>query len=144
VASQKRAAWKGSSPHSELCRRVAALHGGFTAIRGRSELERARLALCGAEAEPMMWKEEGMEVRWPRFAQSRAPASSAMAGGGGKSDRFGFTLAKTEARVGAKARAAQGGAVCRPSRAKVVHQRRIPLAGGGAVCGGEVNPAQDF
>jgi hypothetical protein len=48
------------------------LHGGFAAVRGHSELERARLALRGAEAEPVMWKEEGMEVQWPRFAWSRA------------------------------------------------------------------------
>jgi hypothetical protein len=59
-------------------------HGGSATISGRSESKRARLALRGAKAESVTWKEEGMEVWWPRFAWSRTPAGPAMAGGGGK------------------------------------------------------------
>jgi hypothetical protein len=65
-------------------------------------------------------REEAIEARWPRFAWSRTPARPAMVGGGGRTDRFGYTLAKTEARAGAMARAAQGGAVCGRPQAEAV------------------------
>jgi hypothetical protein len=69
------------------------LHGGFATVRGRSELERARLALRGASDV-----ERGSNGG--AVAAVRAEPSSGelcMAGEGGKSGRFGFTLAKTEA-----------------------------------------------
>jgi hypothetical protein len=67
------------SPHGELHRRAAALHGGFTAVRSHGEAKRAVLALRDAEMESDR-EEEKIEARCSRFARSRAPASFAMAG----------------------------------------------------------------